>query len=81
MKAVDNVTDRRVYGNQSLGFELSKRYVNSPLAGPECAQTVDREANAFSDAHACVAEKKQGVAGKVIALLQFLLDELVLLRS
>jgi hypothetical protein len=37
--------------------------------------------NAFSDAHARVAEKKQRIAGQVIAPLQFLLDELVLLRS
>jgi hypothetical protein len=37
--------------------------------------------NAFSDAHSSVAEKKQGVAGEVIAPLKFLPDELVLLRG
>ena len=52
-----------------------------PLAGSECAQTVEGETNAFSDAHASVAEKKQGIAGEVIAPLQFLLDKLILLRS
>jgi hypothetical protein len=55
--------------------------VDGPLAGSECAQTVERETDAFSDTHSSVAEKKQGIAGEVIAPVQFLLDKLVLLRS
>jgi hypothetical protein len=55
--------------------------MDGPLAGSECAQTVDSETNTFSDAHARVAEKKQCIAGEVIAPQQFLLHELILLRS
>jgi hypothetical protein len=55
--------------------------VDGPLAGSDCAQTIEGEIDAFADAHAGVAEKKQGIAGEVIAPLQFLLDKLILLRS
>jgi hypothetical protein len=55
--------------------------VDGPLTGSDCAQAIEGQIDAFSDAHASVAEKKQGIAGEVIASLQFLLDELVLLRS
>ena len=80
-EAVNDFTERGVYGNQSFGFELSNRHVDGPLAGPEFAQTIEREIDAFPDAHAGVAEKKQRITGQVIAPPQFLLDELVLLRS
>ena len=68
-------------GTQSFGFELADRHMDGPLAGCECAQTIEGEIDAFPDAHAGVAEKKQRIAGQVIAALQFLLDQLVLLRS
>jgi hypothetical protein len=55
--------------------------VDRPRGGSECAQTIDGEIDAFPDAHAGVAEEQQGIAGEVIASPQFLLDELVLLRS
>ena len=55
--------------------------MDGPLAGSECAQTIEREIDSFSDAHAGVPEKKEGIAGEVIAPLQFLLDDLILLRS
>jgi len=78
---VDDCADSGIDGDQPFCFELSKRYVDGPLAGSDCAQAVGSETNAFSYAHASVAEKKQCVAGEVIAPLQFLLDEFVLLRS
>jgi hypothetical protein len=55
--------------------------VDGPLAGSDCAQAIEGEIDAFADAHAGVAEKKQRITGQVIAPPQFLLDELVLLRS
>jgi hypothetical protein len=55
--------------------------MDGPLAGSERSQTVDSEMNAFSDAHAGVAQKKQCIAREIIAPQQFLLYELILLRS
>jgi hypothetical protein len=55
--------------------------VDGPLAGSDGAQAVEGEIDAFPDAYAGVTEKKQRITGEVIAPLQFLLDELVLLRS
>jgi hypothetical protein len=55
--------------------------MDGPLAGSERAQTIEGEIDAFSDAHAGVAEKEEGITGQVIAPPQFLLDQLVLLRS
>jgi hypothetical protein len=55
--------------------------VDGPLTGSNCAQAIEGETDAFADAHARVAEKKQRIAGQVIAPPQFLLNELVLLLS
>ena len=55
--------------------------MDGPLAGSDCPQAIKAEIDAFSDAHTRVAEKKQRIAGQVIAPLQFLQDQLVLLRS
>jgi hypothetical protein len=55
--------------------------VDGPLAGSDCAQAIEGEIDAFPDAHSGMAKKKERITGQIIAPPQFLLDELVLLRS
>src|SRR4051794_19549133 len=55
--------------------------MDGPLAGPERAKTIGREISTFADAHSGVSEEEQGITGQIIAPTQFLLDQLILLRS
>ena len=55
--------------------------MDGPLLGAERAQTVEREIDAFADAHAGVTQKQQDITNEVIAPQQFLLDQLILLWS
>src|SRR5258708_31236121 len=55
--------------------------MDGPLIRAERAQTVEREIDTFADAHASVTQKQQDITNEVIAPQQFLLDQLILLRS
>ena len=79
--AVDQLTDGGIHGNPAFGFELAQRHMDGPLLGAERAQTVEREIDAFADAHAGVTQRQQDITNEVIAPPQFLLDQLILLRS
>src|ERR1019366_3030582 len=55
--------------------------MDGPLAGPDGAQTINREVDTLTDAHAGMTDKQQNITGEVVAAQQFLLDQLILFRG
>jgi hypothetical protein len=51
------LTNHGVHGNPTFGAEFAERNVEDPLIGPEWAQTIKRQIDTFSDAHAGVTEQ------------------------
>ena len=77
----DQLTDRGIHRNPAFRFELAQRHMDGPLVGAERAQTIHGEIDTFADAHAGVTQEQQDITSQVIAAQQFLLDQLILLRS
>jgi hypothetical protein len=61
------LTDKRVNRHQAFGFQLSQGHMNGPLLWAERAKTIEREIDAFADAHASVAKQQQHIAGEIVA--------------
>src|SRR2546422_4642703 len=76
---MNEFTDKGVYGDHALGFELAERHVNRPLIGPGGAKAVVGQIGALTDAHAGVANQQKDIATQIVAAEEFLLQELVLL--
>src|SRR3989449_5967761 len=76
---MNEFTDKGVYGDHALGFELAERHVNRPLIGPGGAKAVVGQIGALPDAHAGVANQQKDIASQIVAAEEFLLQELVLL--
>jgi len=64
---MDELTDKRVNRHQTFGFQLSQGHMNGPLLWAERAKTIEREIDAFADAHASVAKQQQHIAGEIVA--------------
>src|SRR5437870_12502080 len=77
---MNEFTDKGVYGDHALGFELAERHVNRPLIGPGGAKAVVGQIGALTNAHAGVANQQKDIATEIVAAEEFLLQELVLLR-
>ena len=78
---MDQLADGIVDRHDTLGVQLAERYVERPLSGSELAQAVKGEIDTLADADASVADEQQRVAGDIVALQEFLLDEPILLGS
>ena len=52
-----------------------------PLSGSDGTQAIEGEIDALADANAGVADEQEGVAGRIVAAQEFLLDEAILFRS
>src|SRR5213594_4015509 len=76
---MNEFTDKGVYGDHALGFELAEWHVNRPLIGPGGAKAVAGQIGALTDAHASVANQQKDIAPQIVAAEEFLLQELVLL--
>jgi hypothetical protein len=48
--------------------------MDGPLIGAERTQTINREIDTFTDAHAGVTQKQQGVTQQIIAASELVLD-------
>ena len=80
-KAIDQVADERVDGHHAFGLEFAQRDKNGGLAGPETAQAIERQIEAFAEAHPGVPLQQQKVARQIVAAPEFVLDEFVLFGS
>ena len=78
-EALDQFTDKGIYGNHPFCFEFAERHMNGPLMRTSRAKAIDRKISAFSDGHAGVAHQQKGIAAQIIAAEEFLLQELILL--
>jgi len=79
--SLHQLTDGGIHGNPALGFELAQWHMDGPLTGAERAQTIKGEVGTFADAYSGVTQKQQDITDKVVAAQQFLLNQLILLRS
>src|ERR1035441_10096165 len=78
---MDELTDKRVDRHHAFGFQLSQGHMNGPLLGTEGAKAIEREIDAFADAHAGVAKQQEHIAGEIMASQYLLLDKRLLHRS
>src|SRR5438445_675161 len=72
---MNEFTDKGVYGDHALGFELAERHVNRPLIGPGGAKAVVGQIGALTDAHAGVANQQKDIATQMVAGLSAALKE------
>jgi len=76
-EAINQLANESIHRDQALGFQLAEGYMDSPAMADQ-AETIEGQVGALTDAHAGVAEQKEGVTVAIIAPQQFLLDEPVL---
>jgi len=79
LEASDKFTHKGIHGDHTFCFEFSEWHVNSPLIRAGGAQAVEGQIGTFTDTHAGVANQQKGIATKIVAAEEFLLQELVLL--
>jgi hypothetical protein len=79
LKTMHDPAEEGIDGNETLRPQLAKGHMNGPLILAHRAQTIERQIEAFADAHTGVPEEQQGVADPIVTPQQLLLDQLVLL--
>jgi len=79
-KALDELTDKRVYRDHSFRFQLAEGYVNGPTIRSDVAKAIPGKIDTFTDAHTGVAQQQEEVGCQIVAAEQLLLDGLILLR-
>jgi hypothetical protein len=80
-EALDQFTHERIYRDHPFGFEFAEWHVNGPLMRAARTKAIDRQISAFSNAHTGVAHQQKGIAAKIVAAEEFLLQKLILLGS
>ena len=78
---VDELANGLIDGNQTLGVQLAKGHVKSPLSRRDLAQAIEGEIGALAEAHAGMTDKQEGVTGNIVTMQEFLLNELILFGS
>jgi hypothetical protein len=78
---VDELADRIIHGNQPFGVQLAQGHVKCPLPRSELAQAVEGKIGALAQANAGVTDEQESIAGDIVTVQEFLLNELVLLGS
>jgi hypothetical protein len=76
---LDELTDKRVHGDHTLGLEFAEWHVNGPLIGAQGTETVLAQINAFADADAGVTNQEEEIRPQIVAPEQLLLEQLILL--
>ena len=61
-------------------MKLSERNVQCPLFGPDMAQTIEWQVDAFSNADPGEASQQESIGIQVVCTAQFLLESLIIFR-
>ena len=75
---MDELANGLIDGHQSFGVQFAERYVKGPLSRSSLAQAIKREIGALAQADAGVTDEQEGIAGYIVTMQQFLLNEVVL---
>jgi hypothetical protein len=76
---MDDLTNKRVDRNHALSFQLPEGNVNGPPIWAGIMKAIIGKINTFPDAHSGVAHQEEDIGGQIIAVEQFLLNQLILL--
>src|SRR5439155_13834859 len=77
-EALDEFTQKGIYGDHTFCFEFAEWHMNRPLIRSGRAKAVGGQIGTLTDAHAGVANQQKDVAAQIIAQAEFLLQEFIL---
>jgi hypothetical protein len=75
---LDELAHKAIYRDQPFRFEFAEWHMDRPLIRAGRAKAIDGQISAFPDAHTGVANQQKGIAAKIVAVEEFLLEELIL---
>ena len=71
---MNELTDKQVHRDHSLGLQLAERNVNRPSIRSDMVEAIIGKIGTFPDAHSGVAQQQEDVGRQIVAAEQFLLD-------
>src|SRR5215469_15967632 len=76
---MNELTDKQVHRDHSLGLQLAERNVNRPPIRADMVEAIIDKIGTFADAHSGVALQQEHIGGQIVAAEEFLLNQLILL--
>jgi hypothetical protein len=72
-QALDEITNERIDGNHTFGFEFAEGDMNSPLLGAGGSKAIQAEISALTDAHSGMANQEESIATPIVPAGKLLL--------
>src|SRR5215469_17458993 len=70
LEAMHDASNKGIHRHQTFRAQLAQRHMKGPLILTGAAQTIKWQVETFADAHTCVAQEQQSVAGPVVTTQQ-----------